>query len=216
MSGHLQRARRVGGAVGRLVLFLLPLPGTVALPIGPQYFQDGLEAISQGVSRDYVVYETALHVGLGGVGVGRDRLAGFFFQSSHRRQPYQRAGFGKDYIGQVGKAGVRLPCRGIGQHHYEGDLLVPEPVGGGHGLRHLKQRKHPLLHPGAASVYQRHKGSLVLGGDLKSLGDLLPDHAAHAASHETEVQHGDVRLNLANSASSGYARFGQPCARLVL
>ena len=76
---------------------------------------------------------------------------------------------------------------GMGEHGDVRHAGLAQQVDGAHGLGHLHEREHVLLHARAARGRDRDERDAALGRDVARAREHLADDAAHRAAHEREV-----------------------------
>ena len=77
----------------------------------------------------------------------------------------------------------------MGQDRNKRQTGVLDLLHGRGRLRHLQERKQPLLHPGAARSNDGHECPFLLAGQLRGAGQFLADDHTHAAAEEAEIEH---------------------------
>ena len=70
-------------------------------------------------------------------------------------------------------------------------------------LRHLKQRKHALLHTGAARAGKQHDRQSLFSGILEQTGQLFAHDRTHGCHHEMTVHHTERSFHTADLADTG-------------
>ena len=128
----------------------------------------------------------------------------------------QRARLGDRHIAQRRERRQDARRRRMRHHRDHRNACVVEILDCADRLRQLHQRQDPLLHPRAAGRGDRDQRHVSLGRGVAGSRELLADRAAHRASHEGEVHHGQLDRMPRQRGLADDHRLAQPGVQLRL
>ena len=173
----------------------------------PAAMVDHLEDLTQVGAERSAIDDTVDHAvreeEFGAVRAGRERPAEDLFGDARTGEADQRLGFGDDGVAETGEGGEHAAGGRVGEDRQERDPLAAQPLDGGRGLRHLQQGEHALLHAGAAAGDDRDQRPPLGDGELGGADKFFPDHDAHAAAEESEIEDGDDDLVAVEAGPTG-------------